>query len=251
MLYEALIPAYKRERYQTGLMSYGKDSGKVDAAATPGTTEMLWRYGLLLMILNLAMAWADYYIQLSSGFDADSNDPFVTYAYYRLALLVVLRGALFAAASLHVQLRSAISVEPPEHATSTEWPTPSPPILSVLAAFANRLTSLSSNPKFVLRLATGIVMAGATIGSAFFTYMVVYNQADATFGFILAPSLISPGSTWDRCYNQGPFSDGCAGLSYHATEEEFQSFSHNGRAFHALQNTFSQWWQLTYARYYF
>jgi hypothetical protein len=208
---------------------------------------MIWRYGVLLMILNLGMSWADYYLQLSTGFAEDSNDPFVTYAYYRVALLVVLRGVLFAAASLHVQLRDATSVEPPEHVLSTDRPTPAPPIVSV-SGLANRLTSLSSNPKFVLRLA---VMAGATLGSAFFTYMGVYNQADAAFGFILAPSLIAPRSTWDRCYIQGQFGVGCASLSYFATEEEFQSFSLNGRAFYALQNTLSQWWQLTYARYYF
>ena len=254
MLYEALLPAYKRERYETGLRPDGKVSGSVLAADTPGTTRFLWRYGILLMILNLGMSWADYYVQLSSSclFDlVHSNHPFVTHAYYRVALLVVLRGALFAAASLHVQLRAATSVEPPEHKLPTEWPTPAPPILSVSAGFANRLTSLSSNPKFVLRLTTGIVMVGATLGSAFFAYMGVYDQADAAFGFILAPSLIAPGSTWDRCYIQGPYDDDCVGLSYFATGEEFHSVSYQGRAFYALQNVFSQWWQLTYARYYF
>ena len=229
-------------------MPDGKVSGRVLPAATPGTAEVIWRYGVLLMILNLGMSWADYYLQISTGLADDSNDPFVTHANYPVALLVVFRGALFAAASLHVQLRAATSVEPPEHEVSTDRPTPALPIVSV-SGFANRLTSLSSNPTFVLRLA---VMAGATLGSAFFTYMGVYDQADAAFGFILAPSLIAPGSDWDRCFLQGrQFGVGCAGLSYFATEEEFQSFSLNGRAFHALQNTLSEWWQLTYARYYF
>jgi len=243
-----MIPACKRERYETGLMPNGKVS-VLAAADTPGTPKVLWWYGNLLMLLNLAVSWADYYTQLSSI--DDSNDAFVTHPYYRLALLVVLRGALFAAASLHVQLRAATSVEPPEHELSTDWPTSAPPILPVSARLANRLISLSSNSEFVRRLATGTVVAGATLGSAFFAYMGVYNQADATFGFILAPSMIAPGSTWDRCYIQGPVGDGCIGLSYFATEEEFQSVSIHGKAFYALKNFFSQWWQLTYARYYF
>jgi hypothetical protein len=149
---------------------------------TPGSAEVQWRYIWLLLLVSLAIPISDYSIQIAVY---PIVGHFASYGYYRVFLMVCIRAAIFAASTVHVHLRGRYLTSAPAAHTATEP-----------AEHAEVPASLGV---FVLRL---VISAGASLASAFFGYLVVYDQVDIYLGFAFAPSMIAAGSTWDECINK-------------------------------------------------
>jgi hypothetical protein len=109
-----------------------------------------------------------------------------------------------------------------------------------------------------------------------------YNYADGKLGFVFARSLVSHDSSWAACLGinasapavhtpptlprhasaERPLRGGelhrsasCQGthLSYYTSLEAMQTDMHDrfgDKGFFGLENYYSGWWQLTFARYY-
>jgi hypothetical protein len=135
-----------------------------------------------------------------------------------LAWLAVWRGAVFGASAVHLRLRAsmpAMTVDTSSQALKSE----------------HRLFAM----KNAIRICTAL-------GSAFFIVTVWYDFADAKLGFIWAPSIFSSNSSWGMC---STYDTGCdAQLSYYYSAAEVPN------EFWGYRNFYSEWWQLTYARYY-
>ena len=250
MLYEAVVPHYKRMRYEAGKLP----AVRVEAFSTPGTDKVRWRYVWALLIVTLAVGLSDYFGQIS---ETGEGDNFYKYAYYRIVLFVLLRALVLSISTLHVHLRARW------------WPKPVATDAAATAAKSMAATTEAEgqtskrHDRLLVLWSRLLLSVGSTVGSAFFMYMYVYDKADAYIGFALAPSMIAPSSTWASCLlndnddNANTNSDLsflCAqvgkGLSYFVSDDEMDSYSREGRPFAQLANFYSDWWQLTYAAYY-
>ena len=276
MLYEAVVPTHKRVRYEAGKLP----ALRVEAFSTPGTRKVRWRYVWALLLVTLGVGLSDYFAQIA---ETGEGDNFYKYAYYRIVLFVLLRALVLCISTIHVHLRARWWPQPvtteaascDSKSTAAAAPEaeeqrskrPEYKLHRRLSAFALKGLDTSARhrqrPGLLLVLSRLLLSIGSTVGSAFFMYMYVYDKADAFIGFALAPSLMSPESTWASCLlndnddNANIRSDLsylCSqvgrGLSYFISDAEMDSFSREGRPFAQLANFYSDWWQLTYAAYY-
>ena len=251
ILYETLIPYAKRRRYEEGVMK----RSSFTALTTPASVKVRSYYVWVLLLLNVVIAFIDYTLQVSNS----KNSDFAKFAYYRLAIVAVSRAGVFGLAEMHSHSKTRAGrpskVVPTSTATADVGRAD-----GAKAGTAAETSAAGAASEFICVVLTTI-SCGATIGSAFFVYMFLYNHADAALGFALAPSLIHEGSTWQACLlnydgNQS-LSDLCnqawqgtAGLNYFADETDADAFRRYGRTFAGLKGYYNEWWQLTYAAYY-
>ena len=241
ILYE-LLPPHQRD---AGLLK----TVRCPAWEAPGARRLQSNYALLMLCLGLGLSiGALYYAWLPPSF---GDDHFLSFVYFPVALICVLRAGLFAISTLHVHVRfargcrgSAGSVRAGESGSPSAT-----------------LDGHAASCQLVVRLALSV---GITLGSGFFIYCVVYNWADSKLGFVYAPSLVARdvNSTWHvcgilqladaaRCHELSTDqSGGLIGLSYFADDEDLSTFTLFGQSFGDLVGVFSAWWQLDYAAYY-
>ena len=282
MLYEAIIPFRKRSRYEAG------KTQKVVCAAfsAPGSVKVRWKYVWVLLLVSLILAVDAYFMQITSL----NQGAYGHYVYYRVALMVVLRAAVLGAATLHTHMRahsayvasfrakvnaviiiqrlvrgwlSRHRAKQCECAGSAQGNGGGRNVENrekpATRAAPGALSRTHWPPGRKLLVARLVLSVGTTLGTGFFMYMVVYDTADALLGYAYAPSLVTPGSTWDLCALQnGNATQRAAacqgisadGLSYFPSNFDLEQFTVLGRSVWDLKNVFSEWWQLTYAAYY-
>jgi len=259
VFYEALIPFAKRVHYEEDKMPRSSFSALTGPAAVKTRSYYVW----LLLLLNIVLGIVDYLLQV--GDRTDSN--FAKYAYYRLAITAIARAVICALAEIHSHLKTRsldasrfMNKVAPAASAWVRRGAGKKPITTTANQEAD--ASHSVPPSGYTRFITFVLISAAsTVGSAFFVYCILYNQADGLFGFAIAPSLIQPGSTWEACLfnwnGDQTLSDRCnaawqgtAGLSYFATEENATAFRRYGRDFAGLKDYYAVWWQLSYAAYY-
>jgi hypothetical protein len=208
VLYQAILPARKRSRYEAGEV-HQRDVVR----ETAGWSSICWRYAWLLGLVNLAHRCLDFYVLLQQTIFA-----FGTYPVLFLAWLAVWRAATFGASAVHLRLRAS---------------------MPAMAVDISSQPLTSEHWLFAIKNAISICTA---LLSAFFIIAVWYDFADTKLGFIWAPSIYSSNSSWGVCSVNF---EGCDGdLTY------FTSAAEVPNEFWGYRNFYSEWWQLTYARYY-
>ena len=192
MLYLTVLPAHKRTHY-----SQRRTIPPCSPLVVPGSATIAWRWSWPLVAVDVAFPVYCFFVDTGLIVNAA---PEMYYVQYRLALIVCLRAAVFAAAYLHLNTRALWR----GHAMSGDYRHDIPRVPS-----SHRAGIALSRALGVLRL---LLSAAILVGSAFWVHLVAFAEMDQYAGFVdfTQYEFMSESSVLFNCLNSVLKQPGCA-----------------------------------------